>query len=78
LLNKLENKDNIEKIKKLYKQKSELNKEYKKLLSKENLDNSETNRKQELFLKISSIEKNIQNIQKNIFTGFLIQDSPLA
>ena len=79
LNNKLENKENIEKLRKLYKTKEKFSREYRKLLKKnEDLTTEEQNRKTELFWFLSWLEEELQNIQKGIFTWFIIQDSPLA
>jgi len=78
LNNKYENLDNIEKIKKIHKRKSNLSKEYNKLLSLNKLDKQQNDRKEELFISISSLENEIKNSSKNFFSWFLLQDSPLA
>ncbi len=78
LNNKLENKENIEKLKRLYKTKGKFSREYKALIKKEKLTKEEQNRKTELFWLLSWLEEELQNIQKSVFTWFIIQDSALA
>ncbi len=78
LENKKNNLWNIDKIKKLYNNKSKLKKQYNKLKSRNNLWEEDLQQKNKLFSQISSIEEDIEELSKWVFNWFIIQDSPLA